>query len=125
MPLSFNTIRRCEASAISNPPPSAEPLIAATTGLPSFSSRRSWDLSSSTPCRACEAFSGVIAISTFRSPPAKNVFLADVMITPVRPSSASRRETEAPISSWYSVFITFAEPDMSIVRVTMPSASFS
>ena len=88
------------ASAISRPPPSAAPLIAATTGLPSVSSRRSWLLTSRMPAANSTDCSRVTVLRSLRSPPAKNVFLADVRTTPLMSSfSASRRSTVAPIDS--------------------------
>ena len=46
------------------------------------------------------ASSGPAADSQARSPPAKNVFLADVMITPVIPTrSATSASTHSPIAT--------------------------
>jgi hypothetical protein len=75
-------MRWWQASAISRPPPSAAPLIAATTGLPSVSRRRS-------SCLICWDWSKTFCASAFvyftrssRLPPAKNVFFAEVSTTP-------------------------------------------
>ena len=76
-------IRWWQASVISRPPPSAAPLMAATTGLPSVSSLRRSALTPSTVLKASPAFSGPSLIMPLRSPPAKKVFLALVMTTPV------------------------------------------
>ena len=88
------------ARQISSPPPSAAPLIAATTGMPSVSSRRSWSLPSRTKAAISSAFSGVACLRSLRSPPAKNVFFAEVRMTPVMSSfSASSRSTVAVIDA--------------------------
>ena len=88
------------ARQISRPPPSAAPLIAATTGLPSVSSRRSCALPSRTKPAISSAFSGVAVFRSLRSPPAKKVFFAEVRITPVMSSfSASSRSTVAAIDA--------------------------
>ncbi len=77
----------------------------------------------SSPARNSSTLSSVTPISTVRSPPAKNVFFAEVMITPRTLSrSRSNRSTAAPMAAPYAAFITLAEPGMSRVRVTMPSA---
>jgi hypothetical protein len=92
--LSSTITRWWQARQISSPPPSAAPLIAATTGLPSSSSRRRTALPSRTIVATSSASSFVALIRSLRSPPAKNVFFADVMITPLMSSfSASRRST--------------------------------
>ena len=88
------------ASVISSPPPSAAPLIAAATGRPSVSRRRSWRLTSRIPAANSPACSRVTRLRSLRSPPAKNVFLADVITTPLISSfSASSRSTVAPIEA--------------------------
>jgi hypothetical protein len=75
-------------------------LIAATIGRPSVSRRRSTALFSRTQVEISSEFSRVAALRSLRSPPAKNVFLAEVMITPVMVSrSASRRSTLARIDA--------------------------
>jgi hypothetical protein len=76
-----------------------------------------WKNSSSWPFSA--------ASSSFRSPPAKKVFLADANTTPASPSSASSLLTVAAIAPRYSSFIALTGPVISIVTRTMPSASFS
>ncbi len=102
-PISYDpsaAIRWWQASAISSPPPSAAPLIAATTGTPSVSSARSCRLTSSSMSKTCWAFSGWICRSISRLPPAKNVSLALVITTPVIASfSATSRSTVRPIAS--------------------------
>ena len=79
--LSSATIRWWQASAISSPPPSAEPLIAATTGTPSVSSDRSCRLTSSIVSKTSAASAGWICDSSCRLPPAKNVDFALVITT--------------------------------------------
>ena len=97
---SSTTIRWWQASAISRPPPSAAPLMAATTGLPSVSSRRSTALLSRRNVAISSECSRVAFLRSLRSPPAKNVFLAEVMITPLISSrSASSRSTVALIDA--------------------------
>ena len=74
--------------------------MAATTGLPRVSSVRRSRFTVSTMLKNSPASSGVAWIMPFRSPPAKNVFLALVMTTPVIESfSATRRSTALPIDS--------------------------
>ena len=74
--------------------------MAATTGLPSVSSRRRMALPSRTKPANSSAFSGVTFLRSLRSPPAKNVFLADVMTTPLMSSfSDSRRSTVSLMDS--------------------------
>ncbi len=67
------------------------------------------------------------AVMSLRSPPAKKVFFAEVMTTPVMSSfSASRRSTVAAIESmnvWFMVLAPWLLSSM--VRMTTPSASFS
>src|ERR1700744_6206572 len=72
------------------------------------------------------ALSALTAIRSFRSPLAKNVFLAEVMTTPVISSrSASSRLTVARIDSPYAAFIVFADwLGSSRVRITTPSSSW-
>ena len=95
--------RRCGGGTpaqISRPPPSAAPLMAATTGLPSVSSARRSRLMPSTSSKNSPAFSGPAWIMVLRSPPAKKVFFALVMTTPVIESfSATRRSTVLCIDS--------------------------
>ncbi len=68
--------------------------MAATTGLPSVSSARRSALMPSTSAKISPAFSGPAVIIALRSPPAKKVFLALVITTPVIESfSATRRST--------------------------------
>ncbi len=93
-------IRWWQARAISRPPPSAAPLIAATTGLPSSSIRRSPALMDSAISKICGASSGVAWTMRLRSPPAKKVFFALVITTPAISSfSCSSRSTAAAIDS--------------------------
>ena len=98
-------MRWWQASVISYPPPSAAPLIAATTGLGSFSRRRRSAFMLSTSANSRGASSGFAWIISDRLPPAKNVFLALATTTPVtdaRRSAASssyRRSTAACIPS--------------------------
>ena len=74
--------------------------MAATTGLPSVSRVRSCFLTVSTVSKDCPAFSGPALIMRVRSPPAKKVFFALVITTPVIESfSATRRSTALPIDS--------------------------
>jgi hypothetical protein len=91
-------MRWWQASPISRPPPSAVPFMAATTGLPSVSSLRSWAFTSVTLANTCGASSGPALDSESRSPPAKNVFLADVTITPTM-SAAASSSTTRPIAA--------------------------
>ncbi len=63
---SSTTMRWCVARATSRPPPSAAPLIAATTGLPSVSSRRSEALKARMKSLNSSRFAGVIAFRTFQ-----------------------------------------------------------
>ncbi len=94
-------MRWWQASAISRPPPSAAPLMAATTGLPNVSSVRRSALTASTMSKASPAFSGPRLIMPLRSPPAKKVFFALAMTTPVTESfSATRRSTALCMDSW-------------------------
>jgi hypothetical protein len=98
---SSSTIRWWQASAISRPPPSAAPLIAATTGLPSVSIARRSAFIASTSANTVGASSGVAWIIAFRSPPAKNVFFALATTTPVTSSfSFTRRATASCIERW-------------------------
>ncbi len=92
------------ARVISKPPPSAAPLIAATTGLGSFSSRRSGDLTRSHSAKISAASAFVAWLISLRSPPAKKVFFALAITTPVTlsasaASSSSMRRTAASIES--------------------------
>ena len=98
--LSSTAIRWWHARAISKPPPRAAPLMAATTGLPSLSRRRSWDLIASTSANTSAASSAVTWLSRLRSPPAKKVFFALAMTTPVMWSfSASSRSIATPMDA--------------------------
>ena len=92
-------MRWWQASPISRPPPSAVPFMAATTGLPSVSSLRSWAFTSVTLASTAAASSGPAFERESRSPPAKNVFLADVTITPVIDGSAASSSTTVPIAA--------------------------
>jgi hypothetical protein len=111
------------AGEISRPPPSAAPLIAATTGLPSVSIRRSSALMFLMSCATCSASSARASRSSFRSAPAKKVFLADVMTTPaIESRSASSRsiasESDA-VKRWFMVLTDCS--GSSSVRTTTPS----
>jgi hypothetical protein len=67
-------------------------LIAPTTGLPNFSRRRSCAFVSLVRWVMSAASSGRAVMRSSRSPPAKKVFLAEVMTTPAIESfSASSR----------------------------------
>jgi hypothetical protein len=75
-------------------------LIAATTGTPRVSRRRSFALPSRTKPEICSASSLVALMRSLRSPPAKKVFFADVITTPLTSSlEASRRSTVFAIDS--------------------------
>ena len=80
---SSTQIRWLQASAISRPPPSAAPLIAATTGRGNISSRRRPAFTDSAIAKICGASSLVAWTISLRLPPAKNVFFALVTTTPV------------------------------------------
>ncbi len=74
--------------------------MAATTGLPKVSSVRRSFLIASTVLKNSPASSGWAWIMPLRSPPAKKVFFALVMTTPVIESfSATRRSTALCIDS--------------------------
>ena len=124
-------MRWLQASVISYPPPSAAPLIAATTGLGSFSSRRRSAFMPSTSANSWGASSGLAWIISDRLPPAKKVFLALATMTPVTDagsaaSSSYSRSTAACMPSRYASFMVLALAfGSSRVRVTMPSASLS
>ena len=79
------------------------------------------------PSANSPAWAFVTLRRSLRSPPAKKVFFAEVMITPVMSSfSASRRSTVAPIDPTYASFIVLADwPGSSRVRTTMPSSPCS
>ena len=116
------------ASAISSPPPSAAPLIAATTGLPSVSRVRSCALISCAQAVSSSASSASRLIRSWRSPPAKNVFFADVRTTPVMLSFSPRRAGPTARPSTRRTPRSSCSPTASgssSVRVTMPSASLS
>ena len=73
------------------------------------------------------ASAGVAFTISLRLAPAKKVFLALAMTTPVTVcASAYSRSTAAAIESMYSSFMVLAlAVGSSRVRVTMPSASWS
>ena len=97
---SSSATRWWQARQISRPPPSAAPLIATATGFPSVSSRRSCFLPPRTISAICGASSLPAARRSLRSPPAKKVFFAEAITTPVIESfSASRRSIAAAIDS--------------------------
>ncbi|RAO61295.1 hypothetical protein PSN01_01728 [Micromonospora saelicesensis] len=123
LPGASSAIRWWQASAISRPPPSAEPLTAATTGRPSVSRRRRSRLM--VPSRAARsgASARVARIISGRSPPAKKVDFALVTMTPTRSLSASSRSSTALIEAAYARFMVLADwVGSSRVSVTMPSA---
>ena len=97
---SSTAMRRLAASAISSPPPSAAPLIAATTGRGKVSSLRRLDFIASPIAKISSASSGVALIMLLRLPPAKKVFFALAITTPVTSSCSSwRRCTAASIDA--------------------------
>ena len=126
-PFASSAMRWCVARAISRPPPSAAPLIAETTGLPSVSRRRSRPLIDCDWSKTFCASAFVYFTRSSRLPPAKKVFFAEVRTTPVIESfSASRRSRVAAKSSPHLALIVLAEAvGSSIVSVTMPSPSAS
>ena len=87
-----------QAIAVSQPPPSAKPLTAATTGLPRFSMR------SSTPCPKrldCSASNAVTCASSLMSAPAmKALSPAPVRMTP-RIAASSRASSNAVRRSFH------------------------
>ena len=94
-------IRWWQASAISSPPPSAEPLSAATTGMPRVSRRRSCPLIDWVRAKISSSSPGPAARSALRSPPAKKSFLALVSTTPrIESRSASSRSSAFSRASW-------------------------
>jgi hypothetical protein len=119
--------RAWQDSASSSPPPSALPLMAATTGLPSFSIRRRHAFIASSSWKNVAASSGRTAIRARRSPPAKNVLLAEVKMTPrICSRSPSSRTTIARRSAWNAAFIVLTGwSGASRSSVTTPWASFS
>ncbi len=75
-------------------------MIAATTGFGNSSSLRSAAFTRSASAKISAAFSGRAFVMSFRSPPAKKVFLAEATTTPVTESCSSvRRLTAASIES--------------------------
>ncbi len=126
-PRASRAMRWWVASAISRPPPSAAPLIAATTGLPRVSRRRRFFLIACDWSNTFWASAFVYFTRSSRLPPAKKVFFAEVSTTPVIESfSASRRSRVATKSSPHLALMVFAEAvGSSIVSVTMPSPSAS
>ncbi len=72
--------------------------MAATVGTPSRSIRRSCALMACPISKLSWAWSGPISCRPLRLPPAKKVFLAEVMTTPAMESfSSSRRATASSI----------------------------
>ena len=92
---SFTAMRAWQASASSNPPPRAAPSISATTGLPSFSIRRSCALIVSTSSKIASGGCCCALAKAVMSPPAKNDFLAERRIAPLMSSCASRSSVAA------------------------------
>ena len=128
-PRASAAMRWLAASATSRPPPSAAPLMAATTGTGSFSMRRSDSFMCCTMSNIDWASSGPTCDICLMSPPAKNVFLAEVRMMPLMPpsppsaSSCSSFSTVARTSSWKVWFIVLTGAfGSSIVSVTMPSS---
>src|SRR6185295_3147606 len=80
---SSSAIRQCAQSAISQPPPSAAPSSAATTGMPRVSRARIGFLTSSSQWNTAGPWSGPNLSTSFSSAPAKKVFLPEARITPV------------------------------------------
>jgi hypothetical protein len=120
-------MRWLQASAISRPPPSAAPLIAATTGRGNVSSRRRPAFMDSTIAKISGASSLVAWLISLRLPPAKNVFFALATTTPVTWSCSSySRSTAAAIETRYRSFMVLAlDVGSSRVRVTIPASSRS
>ncbi len=82
---------------------------------------------SSTPALNSAASPGPTRLRSLRSPPAKKVFFAEVMMTPLTPSfSDSSRFTTSLKDAMKSAFIVLADWfGSSRTRLTMPSASCS
>ena len=132
-PRASAAMRWLAASATSRPPPSAAPLMAATTGTGSFSMRRSDSFMCCTMSNIDCASSGPTWDICLMSPPAKNVFLAEARMMPLIPaasapseSSCSSFSTVARMSSWNVWFMVLTGAfGSSIVSVTMPSSARS
>ena len=124
---SSTQMRQCAASAISNPPPSAVSAITATTGLPSFSSRRKSALTASMPSNIFGASTAVSFTTSFNSAPAKKVFLAEARITPSKFSfSFSSRVMFSVNAAFQAADMVLTEPSgASNVSVTTRSAPSS
>ena len=127
LPLASSATRKWQASAISRPPPSAAPLIAAATGLPMVSRRRKAALTRAISFSRRSASAGVAWMIMLRSAPAKKVFFALVTMTPAMSSfSASRRSSVASSEVMkVSLRVLALPPGSSIVKVTTLSESFS
>ncbi len=126
LPGASSATRWWQARASSRPPPRALPFIAATTGLPSVSSRRRARFSAIDASKNSAARSGPTVESSRRSPPAKKVFFAEVMITPRRPSSAARRSTTPSNATRKASFIVLTDcAGSSRTSVTTPSCPCS
>src|SRR6516225_3489444 len=122
-------MRRWQARQISNPPPSAVPLIAATNGFFAVSIRRNrWCRSMKRSKRLRMRTSSVspLAISASshsRSAPAIKAGLPLVTTTPLVSESDKAPSTAAANSPSEASFITFIErPGMSQVMTAMPSS---
>jgi hypothetical protein len=99
--------------------------MAATTGTGSRSRSRSWALKRSA-LRKVSSSPFLMPRSSLRSPPAMKVFLAEVKTTPFRPGSFRSRSMTPDMAGYQAAPSVFAScPCMSIVTVTMPSASLS
>ena len=128
-PLASEAMRWWVARATSRPPPRAAPLIAATTGTPRVSRARKLAFIPSHMSRVASASAGPAVIMDLISPPAKKVFFAEVMTTPVISLASTAACSLATVSARESrkaSFMTLTGADgSSMVRVTTPLASAS
>ncbi len=112
-------MRAWQASAISRPPPSAWPLIAATTGLPCSSSWRRTFFIAIEPSKGS---SGLVHFDMrSRSPPAQKSALPLVRIMPLAAGSASLSTAAARPSINTSPTTFIGRPGRFIVATRMPS----
>src|SRR6185369_7300433 len=120
-------MRQCAHSAISQPPPSAVPSSAATTGMPRVSSARICFLADSIQRNTCGPSFGPNLSTSLSSAPAKKVFFAEARITPLMDAfSFARRPTVSVNAACHSsVMVLTGAPGASKVMVTTLSASFS
>ena len=113
-------MRAWQASASSSPPPSAWPLIAATTGLPCSSILRSTAFMAMLPSKGSSGLVHLLMRS--RSPPAQKSALPLVRIRPFTAGSASL-STAALMPSISASPTTFiGRPGRSIAATRMPSS---